>query len=62
LDEAEITYIHRGAPGDVMTISGKDVTALGHSFFEVGESSIPYHRIVEISLRGEVLYRAIERP
>jgi uncharacterized protein (UPF0248 family) len=56
LDEAEITYIHRGAPGDTATIGGKDVTALGRSFFEVGDSSIPYHRIVCITVHGRVIW------
>jgi uncharacterized protein (UPF0248 family) len=56
LDEAEVTYIHRGAPGNVMTVRGRDITALGRSFFEVGDSSIPYHRIVAISLRGENIW------
>ena len=57
LAEVEVAYIHRGVPGDVMTMSGADITALGHSFFEVGDTSIPYHRIVAITLRGETLYR-----
>jgi len=60
--EAEVTYVHRGAPGDVMTISGGDLTALGRSFFEVGDSSSPYHRIVEIALRNNALFRATAAP
>jgi uncharacterized protein (UPF0248 family) len=62
LAEAEVTYVHRGAPGDVMTIHGADITMLDRSFFEVGGSSIPYHRIVRITLRGRALYRATAPP
>ena len=62
LAEAEVTYIHRGAPGDVVMVGSADITALGHSFFEVGKSSIPYHRIAEITLRGMVLFRATAPP
>jgi uncharacterized protein (UPF0248 family) len=56
LAEAMVTYVHRGAPGDVVTICGADITALGRSFFEVGGSSVPYHRIVAISIGATTLY------
>jgi uncharacterized protein (UPF0248 family) len=56
LQEARITFIHRGAPGDVLTISGADIVELGRSFFQTGESTIPYHRIVLIEWRGRTLF------
>lgn len=56
LAEARITYIHRGAPGDVLTITGADITELGRSFFQNGDTSIPYHRIVSIEWRGRTLF------
>ncbi|QLH75323.1 MAG: DUF504 domain-containing protein [Methanomassiliicoccales archaeon] len=56
LNEAEITYIHRGAPGDVRTVSGGEIISLGRSFFETLDSSIPYHRIVKIRFRGHLLF------
>ncbi|HUV24058.1 MAG TPA: RNA repair domain-containing protein [Methanomassiliicoccales archaeon] len=49
-DRAEITYEHRGAPGDIRVISGSDIMELGRSFFGTGESRIPYHRIRKIRL------------
>lgn len=61
LGEVDITYVHRGAPGDEVTISGEEVVALEKSFFVVmregRETRIPYHRIKEIRFRGEVVYR-----
>ncbi len=56
LGEAIITYIHRGAPGDVIAISGKDIVELERSFFVTSEAKIPYHRIIKIEMRGEVLF------
>ncbi|NOZ59437.1 MAG: DUF504 domain-containing protein [Euryarchaeota archaeon] len=61
LREAEVTYVHRGAPGDEVTISGGEILALEKSFFVVvregREVRVPYHRIKEIKLGGEVVYR-----
>ena len=61
LEEVEVTYVHRGAPGDEVTISGGEILALEKGFFVVlqggRETRIPYHRIKEIKYRGEVVYR-----
>jgi hypothetical protein len=51
-----ITYVHRGAPGDVVTISSNRITSLEKSFFVIGEKRIPYHRIVEIKKGREILW------
>ncbi len=56
LERAEITYVHRGSPKDEMTILGSDILELERSFFCLGESKIPYHRIRLILLDGKVLY------
>jgi uncharacterized protein len=56
LSGVSVTYVHRGAPGDVLTIPAEDIVSLGHSFFATAESEIPYHRIVRIERRGEVLF------
>lgn len=53
---AEISYVDRGSPGDTKTISGSEVTGLGRSFFRVGGTQIPYHRIKKIVYRGAILY------
>lgn len=58
LSNVIVTYVHRGAPDDVAMINGKDILELGRSFFRVGESHIPYHRIIKIENDGEEVYRA----
>ena len=52
LSEAWITYVHRGTPGDEMTVPGSDVVELERSFFVTKEAKIPYHRIKLIRYRG----------
>ena len=49
LGKAEIWYLHRGAPGDTMVITGGELAALGRSFFDTKTASIPYHRILTYS-------------
>jgi len=56
LSEAWITYVHRGAPGDEMTVPGSDVVELERSFFVTKEAKIPYHRIKLICYRGKILF------
>lgn len=61
LEGVRITYIHRGAPDDRLTVDGAEVKRLERSHFilERGglETWIPYHRIIEVERDGEVLYR-----
>ena len=56
LDEAWITYVHRGAPQDEMTIPGSDIVELERSFFVTKDAKIPYHRIKIIRYRDRVLF------
>lgn len=58
LSKVLITYVHRGAPGNLACAKGEDVLELGRSFFQVGGSEIPYHRIVKIEKNGEEVFRA----
>ena len=56
LDDAIIWYIHRGAPKDMMRITGDKITNLGRGFFDTNEATIPYHRILRIDHRGKTLF------
>lgn len=56
LSDAVIWYVHRGAPGDVMRISGSRIVSLGRGFFDTDEATIPYHRILRIDCRGKTLF------
>ena len=33
LDDVTIWFVHRGAPGDMKVIKGKEIMALEHSYF-----------------------------
>ena len=61
LDDAVIWYVHRGVPGDVMRISGREIRALGRGFFETGETAIPYRRILRIDSKGGTLFEKDKR-
>jgi hypothetical protein len=53
-----ITYVHRGAPGDLKTIEGRDVIDIGRGFLELATGAmIPMHRIVEIRDGDRLLFR-----
>ena len=60
LEDAEVTILHRGAPGEARVFRGSDILELGSGFMRVsspeGEVSIPYHRILRIEARGRVLW------
>ena len=56
LEQLEIWYVHRGAPGDTMIISGSDIKAIGKSFMELDGISLPYHRVLKIVASGKVIF------
>ena len=56
LKGVNITYVHRGAPGDLMSIQGEDITRLERSFFVTCDAKVPYHRIRWIEHRGARVY------
>ena len=56
MDDAVIWYVHRGAPGDVMKITGDRISKLDRGFFDTDEASIPYHRILRIDHDGKTLF------
>jgi hypothetical protein len=55
-----VTYIHRGAPGDIASFRGEDLIELGRSFIEVrsdaGTTMLPYHRVLEVRRGGETVW------
>jgi uncharacterized protein (UPF0248 family) len=61
LDRSEIVILHRGAPGDRRVIGGSKVTEVKRSHFcyEEGgrERFIPLHRVMEIRLDGETVWK-----
>jgi hypothetical protein len=57
LSEAEVYYVHRGAPGDQKAVSGSDIISIGPFCFEINTGAcIPYHRIFKIFYRGKAIF------
>lgn len=57
LDELSIVYISRGAPGDRSVFKGSDIVHIGKSFIEFSDGNlIPYHRMLEIYKKEELIW------
>ncbi len=64
-----ITYVHRGAPGDVKAVRASMIRALGKSYFTLQENPndeetiIPFHRILKIqnTVDGSMLWVSRKR-
>ena len=56
ISDAEIWYVHRGAPNDTKIISGGDILALERSFMILSDASIPYHRIFRIVYQSKTIF------
>lgn len=57
LAEALVHYRHRGAPGDEAVVAGNDITQIGPWFFATAEATIPFHRVLRIERRSQVVWR-----
>ncbi len=61
LEKCEVIILHRGAPGDRKAISGSKLTGLDRHYFYYSdggrETTIPLHRIQEVRLEGETLWK-----
>ena len=54
---SKITYIHRGAKGNLKTIEGQHITKLERGFLILDEETqIPYHRIIKIEYNGTIIW------
>jgi uncharacterized protein len=58
INEIKITYIHRGAPGDLKKINGNSLKRVERGFLILSdETQIPYHRIVKIEINNKILWK-----
>jgi uncharacterized protein (UPF0248 family) len=58
INEIKITYIHRGAPGDLKKINGNSLKRVERGFLILSdETQIPYHRIVKIEIDNKILWK-----
>ena len=56
IKNAEIWYLHRGAPNDTKIISGEEIVEIGRSFMKTHSASIPFHRILKIIYNGKNMF------
>jgi uncharacterized protein len=58
--EIKITYIHRGVPGNLKTITGNSIKKLERGFLVLNEGKqIPLHRIVKITNNNKILWKKV---
>ena len=60
-EDITITYLHRGAPGDEMTITASAVANVrkGSFLLSDGETQIPFHRILQVenTKNGTIIWK-----
>lgn len=57
ISQAEITYVHRGARGNLKTIEGSSVDNLKGGFLILKDGTqIPFHRIIKIEYKNRLLW------
>ena len=55
--KCKITYVHRGAPGNLRNIDCNRVSGLERGFLILEDKThIPYHRIIKIEYNGRVIW------
>ena len=54
LSRLEIYYVSRGSTNDTAVVSGSEVTEIGGGSFSLGDTIIPFHRVLRIR-DGETL-------
>jgi uncharacterized protein len=58
INDTEMTYIHRGVPGDLKTINGTSIARLDRGFLILKEGTqIPFHRIIKITYKNKILWK-----
>jgi uncharacterized protein (UPF0248 family) len=64
LQDCQVVLLHRGAPGDKKVIPGDRITQVKKSYFYYKEGAgmgdekfIPLHRVLEIIVDGEVVWK-----
>jgi uncharacterized protein len=58
INETTITYIHRGAPGNLKKINGSSIEMVERGFLIINEGThIPYHRIIKIEIGNKTLWK-----
>ena len=54
--DIEIWYIHRSAASNTRIVRGDSVVNIGRYYLVLEGSEIPYHRVIRITFKGDVVY------
>ncbi|MBC7114279.1 MAG: uncharacterized protein PWR13_1304 [Archaeoglobi archaeon] len=57
LEDCEIVYLHRGAPGDRKVVSAGEIEGIEGGFMIIRGKMIPFHRVLEIRFKGETVFK-----
>lgn len=58
INDAKLTYIHRGAPGNLKAIRGDSIERMEGGFVLLKEGTqIPFHRIIKIEINNKILWQ-----
>lgn len=58
INNTKLTYIHRGAPGNLKIIHGYSIERMERGFVLLKEGTqIPFHRIVKIEINNKILWQ-----
>ncbi|AXV37408.1 MAG: DUF504 domain-containing protein [Methanobacteriaceae archaeon] len=56
--DCEVTYLHRGARGNLKTIQGSKIKKLERGFIVLDdENQIPLHRIIRIECSQKIIWK-----
>lgn len=58
INQSNISYIHRGAHGNIKTINGSSIDRIENGFLILkDETQIPFHRIIKIEYKEKILWK-----
>ncbi|MBM4240997.1 MAG: DUF504 domain-containing protein [Euryarchaeota archaeon] len=58
IGRCEITYLHRGSPGNLKSVDGYMIDRLERGFLILNDGTqIPFHRIVKIEYDEDIIWK-----
>lgn len=58
VNRTTISYIHRGARGNIKTIQGSQIDRIENGFLILNdETQIPFHRIIKVEYDDKILWK-----
>lgn len=58
INRTKISYIHRGARGNIKTVQGNEIEGTENGFLILNdETQIPFHRIIKVEYDDKILWK-----